>query len=360
MSIPHEERRPGVGTGTAQASIAGDALSLPRLGTMHRAALELLARGMNVIPVCSDGSKRPGITGWQRHRTTPRDLAGWFGGPRPRFTALGIATGQLSGGLEMLEIEGPYADRLAEVYAAAERAGCLELPRRLNGWAERSPSGGWHFLYRVSDLEVPGSTVLARTAEGHVIAETRGTGGQTVVAPSGGGAHPSGRPWERLTGGPGTVPTLSATERERVHALFRLLDNHSAGRAPLPASARRPLAPAPSGGAPRPGDDFNQRATWEAILTPAGWAVHSRAGEVTYWTRPGKHMEDGASATTGYAADADRLYVFSTAAPPFTPRTPYNKFTAYALLHHDGDHSSAARALRAQGYGAAARVQDGR
>ncbi|MET7784924.1 hypothetical protein ABZT28_56695, partial [Streptomyces sp. NPDC005388] len=78
------------------------------------------------------------------------------------YAALGVATGALSRGLELLEIEGPYAGRLAEVYAAAESGGHLELLRRLNGWAERSPSGGWHFLYRVVGVPVPGNTVLGR------------------------------------------------------------------------------------------------------------------------------------------------------------------------------------------------------
>lgn len=353
MNLHHKERRPGVGTGAARMSIAGDHSSVTGPGGLYAAALELHRAGLNVIPVRCDGSKAPALTRWQRHRTTAANVAAWFGGPRPSYTALGVVTGAPSGGLELLEIEGPHARRLAEVRAAAETGGHLPLLERLNGWAERSPSGGWHFLYRLESCPVPGNTRLAATAGGNVIAETRGTGGQVILAPTGGSAHPSGRSWERVTGGPATMPTLTATERGIVHQLFRtVLDERPtpAGPAPRP-SASAPARPALAGEL-RPGDDFNARADWgEDILIPASWALHSHRGRVRLWTRPGKAPGSGYSATTGHAEDADRLFVFSTSAPPFEPGRPYGKFAAYALLHHGGDHSAAAADLRARGYG---------
>lgn len=334
-------------------SIADDLASAPGAVSLYPAARELHRAGLNVIPVRCDGSKAPALKAWQRRRTTPADLAAWFAAPRPRYAALGVATGALSGGLELLEIEGPYAGRLAEVYAAAESGGHLELLRRLNGWAERSPSGGWHFLYRVVGVPVPGNTVLARSEGGGLIAETRGTGGQVVLAPTGGSAHPSGRPWVRMTGGPGTVPTLTERERAIIHGLFRsVLDarrprSHEMPRRPAPASVR----PRPAlAGQLRPGDDFNARADWADILTPAGWTLCFTHGRERRWAHPGKRSA-GHSATTGNASDADRLFVFSTAAAPFEPLRPYSKFAAYALLHHGGDHKAAATALRARGYG---------
>jgi putative DNA primase/helicase len=48
--------------------------------------------------------------------------------------------------------------------------------------------------------------------------------------------------------------------------------------------------------------------------------------------------------------DRDRLYVFSTSTE-FMAETPYTKFGAHALLNYGGNHSEAARQLRAQGYG---------
>lgn len=120
----------------------------------------------------------------------------------------------------------------------------------------------------------------------------------------------------------------------------------------------RPAAPASSPGpdvtGDRPGDHFNRQAAWRDILEPHGWKVHHATDKVTFWTRPGKEPGKGLSATTGHCrgeGTGERLYVFSSAAPPFEPNTSYSKFAAAAMLDHGGDFSAAGRALVKQGYG---------
>ena len=99
----------------------------------------------------------------------------------------------------------------------------------------------------------------------------------------------------------------------------------------------------------RPGDDYNDRTTWDELLIPAGWTFLGERRGTTYWRRPGK--VDGISATTGYGdGDYDCLYVFSTSTT-FEAETAYSKFGAYAHLHHGGDYTAAARQLAADGYG---------
>ena len=98
----------------------------------------------------------------------------------------------------------------------------------------------------------------------------------------------------------------------------------------------------------RPGDDFNARGDWRAVLEPHGWRLVAERGGEGYWCRPGKAR--GVSATTGYAGGAS-LYVFSSNAPPFAPGASYSKFAAYALLEHGGDFAGAAGALSGRGYG---------
>lgn len=97
-----------------------------------------------------------------------------------------------------------------------------------------------------------------------------------------------------------------------------------------------------------PLDDFNQRATWPQILTPAGWREHYRADDVTYWTRPGKTT--GISASTN-ALGTDRLHIFTTSASPLEGGESYSKAGAYAALHYGGDHHAAAKQLARQGFG---------
>ena len=128
-----------------------------------------------------------------------------------------------------------------------------------------------------------------------------------------------------------------------LHALARTFT-----RAPerkLAPSTPRKLAPEYDD---RPGSDYNARASWDNVLVPHGWTLLYSRGEITYWRRPGK--DDGQSATTNYAG-SDLLYVF-TSSTAFNPEHAYDKFGAFALLNHGGDISSAARELRAGGYGA--------
>jgi putative DNA primase/helicase len=76
-----------------------------------------------------------------------------------RHDGFGIFTGKVSGGLEMLELEGRVIDRLEELVERARVMGTGKLLDRVTnrGFVERSPSGGQHILYRVTGGDVPGS-----------------------------------------------------------------------------------------------------------------------------------------------------------------------------------------------------------
>lgn len=311
-------------------------------------AHELHATGISVVPVATDGSKRPAIA-WKQDtqaRATIDELNAWFSGD----AGVGMITGAVSGGVEMLELEGRAAHHLTHLTALAEASGLTELWQRINtGWLELSPSGGVHWFYRLSDAPVPGNTKLASGADKVTLAETRGEGGFVVLAPTGGAAHPTGKAWQRLAGGPTTMPTLTMSERDALHLLVRTIDEtpeqQPAPSGPISAlwSNYRPLE-----GDITPGDDYENRTDWAEILTPHGWTLVYQRGNLRYWCRPGK--KDGISATTGKADDRDRLYVF-TSSTEFQAETPYTKFGAYALLEHRSDHAAAAKQLAADGYG---------
>lgn len=120
-----------------------------------------------------------------------------------------------------------------------------------------------------------------------------------------------------------------------------------------PERVRATAAGAPSDAkGDRPGDEYNRRGDWPALLERHGWTVDHVAGEVTRWTRPGKTR--GVSATTGLCKSegaGDLLYVFSSNAGPFDADAAYSKFAALAYLEHGGDFEKAAAALKSQGYG---------
>ena len=111
----------------------------------------------------------------------------------------------------------------------------------------------------------------------------------------------------------------------------------------------------PYRGLPRPGDIFNQQADIRQLLGRHGWSLHhSDSDSVEYWTRPGKSISEGWSASLGYHQGDNgqpHLYVFSSGAAPLEPNRSYDAFALFALLDHAGDFSAAA-AVAGQLYGA--------
>jgi hypothetical protein len=92
----------------------------------------------------------------------------------------------------------------------------------------------------------------------------------------------------------------------------------------------------------RPGDIFNEIATWEQILTRAGWEKIGETAEGKgYWRRPGK--KEGISATTNY--DNTTMFYPFTTSTEFEARKGYSKFAVFAHLFHNADYSAAARSL---------------
>jgi hypothetical protein len=122
--------------------------------------------------------------------------------------------------------------------------------------------------------------------------------------------------------------------------------------APLPdwlVALLRPPAPRPT--PPRAayaGDSiaewFTDTHTWHDVLAPAGWLVVAGDGDSdgSRWVHPTATSNVSATVRNGC------LFVFSTRTPfePTTAGAPcgYTRFRAFAVLSHDGDLTTAARA----------------
>lgn len=318
---------------------------------LYHTALSCYQAGINVLPIRADGSKRPALQGWriyQQRRATPGEIHQWF---RRAEYGLAVVTGEISGGLEALDIDSreTYQTWLDHIRDDPVLRPLYE--RIVGGYLEATPDGGRHLLYRCEDVGRNQALARrARTAEQgyQTLIETRGNGGLLIIAPSGGTVHPSGKPYTLLSGGVMQIATITPPERSLLLCLARSFDE-----TPVKQPDERASYAVASGGQPcspqgtRPGDLFNQSARWEDILCPHGWKLARKVNGVGQWRRPGKHGP-GISATTNYA-DNDLLYVFSTATI-FEPERGYTKFTAYAVLEHAGDFSTAARVLAEAGY----------
>jgi putative DNA primase/helicase len=332
------------------------------MGLLQEAVAWYVA-GYMPLPTKVDGSKAPAVTTWTQFQKERPSLAEVIELFQIDSDGLGLLCGEISGGLEMLELEGRamaegYMPRLEQAFLDHDMG--MLLNRIANGYVERTPSGGIHFYYRVQGYSKRNTKLARRPATPDeltinpdeklkVLIETRAEGGFTVIAPSAGRTHSSGAAWTPLVtlhDPRSVIPVITEDERDAIHAICSTLDQVPVSEPPPPSRGNLSLA---TDNELRPGDDFNLRATWKEILEPHGWTCHKHYGGNLYgWRKPGK-THPGISATTG-RNDEDRLYVFSTSTD-FDAERPYSKFSAYALLEHSGDFGAAARALRAMGYG---------
>jgi hypothetical protein len=302
-------------------------------------AVQAQASGLSVVPPAQDGTKRP-ISAWRRYMSEAASLdqvLSWYDAAESP-TGLGLVTGSVSGGLELLEFEGRARPEVQLFMAGAAELGLSEVVDRIRfGYCEFTPAGGVHLLYR---CEKPVTTKLARDEAGEVLVETKGEGGYVIVAPSFGAVHPSGKPWCRHRGGFDTIATIATEEREELHRLCRSFDRY-------PKTARALGSQSTPGH--RPGDEWAADTSWSQILEPKGWQPLYTAGDGNqHWRRPGK--DRGTSATVSENGTGV-LYVFSSSAPPFEPDQCYTKFGALAVLEHGGDMVATARELGRRGFG---------
>ena len=310
-------------------------------------ALRFAAQGIVVVPVATDGSKRPGVGSWkqyQERQPTQDELLNWFN--NDQVQGLGVITGPISNNLLMIEWEGRAIEQKLHLAAkeAMKASGLEYLWETLtNGYSEMTPSGGIHFLVKIDGSPIEGNTKLASKAgeDGGCLIETRGAGGFSICAPSGGSAHPNGKSWTMIAGSIENIPTITEKELWELFTILKTFDEMPKSEITKQELTKREFNPA------LPGDDYNQRMTWEEILEPLGWKKVYTQAQVTYWRRP--HKSEGISASTNYG-DYDTFFVFSTSTT-FQSEKGYSKFATYAHLNHHDDFKAAAQALRFLGFG---------
>jgi AAA domain-containing protein/bifunctional DNA primase/polymerase-like protein len=310
-----------------------------------RAAVNLAVKeaydaGLCVVPPREDGSKAPAAW-WKEYQEKRPDLDVLREYYRGERHGLGTLGGPVSGELEVFEFE--TADVYRNFRVQADLAGLEALVDKIeSGYLERAPRGGYHWLWRTS--KAGANHKLAMGPGYETLIETRATGGYCILAPSYGPVHPTGNPYVRLAGAFDTIAFVDADDRA---ALFRVAVAFD--KVPK-KDDQRVWAPAGGSKGDRPGDDFEVRGDWAGeVLEAAGWAMVSNFSAQQYWRRPGK--DQGHSAVLHL--DTDLFVPFSSSTPFPVTEVGYGKFSAYAWLHHGGDFSAAAVALKRQGYGEA-------
>lgn len=349
--------------------------------SVQSAMIKFYAKGFNVLPVKSDKTKAPDVSDWKQYENEPQVRADIerFIAQKPR--GLGVVCGQGSENLEMLEFEGrAVAEGVYTKFTAAiSNYGLDKLWARVaGGYMEFSPSGGMHFLYRVSDREVPGNTVFARraetdtemTARGWTEAEkkrgaqtrraktwieTRGQGGYVVVAPTEKICHELDKPYVLACGGPESVVTVTWAEREKLADVAAELSTWEPQAADWGSDGEYR---AKNSGGPA-GLAYAAEYTWQDILHEEGWTeTRGRDGD-DGWLHPDATSKLSALSNDNTLTVFSSSTVFGTSNAPRNPFVSVSKFEAYAVFNHDGDFAAAEIALREAGWGDYSAVQRG-
>lgn len=261
----------------------------------------------------------------------------------PRAEALAIITGKSSGNLEIVDLDLKYdiTGNLFERYCQAIDVNAPFLRQKL--LMVKTRSGGYHFYYRCSEIE--GNQKLARrpsTAEElakdpddkvKVLFETRGNKGYVIAPPSEGYTT-----IQNIKG----IQSITLDERDIVLSLARsfneLYDE--------PIKAHKSSTYNPKEFGLSPFDDYNKRGGIVQLLEHHGWKVIQDNTKKTVFRRPGK--DEGTSGN--FNKDKRWFSVFSTSTV-FDTQKAYLPYAVYTILEHNGDFSSAAKKLLAEGFG---------
>lgn len=307
------------------ASLEGNADNLTSASlTPYEAALSYAALGLHVVPIIP-GEKFPPMLKWQDEATVDADTIRQWWTVNYKGYGVGIAPRQLpdSGWLVVIDVD----DNEAKNKHGSETLADLEATYRPlpATWTVHSGGGGRHLFFR-SPVELPSAT----NKPGPSI-DVRARGGQSVAPPT---IHPkTGRPyvWD-IELNPDTIPLADAPG----WLVEMLLPEPPKPRPPARHEASDPTLP---------GNRYNAATTWRELLEPDGWQFsHYFQTGVEGWTRPGKAVRDGISATIGYEGN-DLLHVFSGSVTFPPPGKSYSRWAYMTYRDYGGDFSASASAI---------------
>ena len=292
---------------------------------------KLVASGLSVLPI-TEGEKRPHQILGPKHDlltrlATQEEVDSWITGG---VKSWGVAGGAVSGNLVTLDFDEKHYPGLYELWYAK----LSDEQRKMVDTCHKNSTRnkGTHLHYRTQTSQP--TTKLARRVEFNqklnkeeivTTAETKAHNGYALIPPSAG--------YITMQGSLLDLPLVSDEIHEELVDLLRVF-NEVQDEPPTEYEWK----PTDVVTGNRPGDRFNQQASWSEILEPHGWVEESK----NYWRRPGKEKGQGISATTNHE-DRPIIYVFSSSASPFEQNRGYSKFHAFTLLNHGGDFKEAAR-----------------
>lgn len=306
---------------------------------------KMLADNLSLIPVRDkpqgDRPEKTPYQGWKKYQAeiiTTAEL--WAQMDNHSTNAVAIICGKVSGNLEIIDIDVKYKPGIDAVLLSDIKSLYPDLFERLR--IHKTPSGGYHILYRVTDGVVPGNEKLAgrygttdelairpKTKQYNFL-ETRGEGGYALAPPSMGyGIHQDNN-----------IPALTWAERCSLINLCRSYSEIA------PVQSFKPSVSDNNYYDENPFAHFNQSVAAESVLTDHGWKECGHSNLFIWFTRPDK--KKGISASFNRLK---RVYFIFTSTTEFDELKGYQPATALSILAHGGDKKKTFRHLVQAGYG---------
>jgi hypothetical protein len=245
-------------------------------------------------------------------------------------TAVAILGGKVSGNLEIIDVDvknWPGID--ADLFTAINNL----YPKLFESLRiHKTPSGGFHILYRISDHEPEGNLKLAyRTDAKEAAIETRGEGGY-IVAPPGVGYSVYKKK---------RIPVITWEERCSLITICRSFNQQVKVIEAKPKKSQKNDYYSEN-----PFEHFNGSNEGAAVLNQFGWQTLKESNKFVWFTRPGKN--------TGISASFNKeklIYYIFTSSTEFEPSKGYTPSSALAILKFNNDKSQLYKHLVNSGYG---------
>lgn len=305
----------------------------------------LLENGFSLIPVKDSGinAKRP-YANWKKFQNeiiTPADL--WTQmAEKFNTTAIAVICGRISGNLEIIDIDVKWKPGIdAKIFSDIQLL-YPDLWKRLR--IHRSPSGGFHILYRIIEQPPPPNKHLSsrlttpedagKTSSKQVcFVETRGEGGYALLPPSLGYSVFKAEP----------VPQITLAERNALISICTQRNEIIKFQQPP-----RPSRKDDNYYDENPFDHFNKSNAGQNVLLDLGWKQHNHeTNEFRWFTRPSS--QSGERHAT-FIKNTNSFWFWTTNTDLENQKT-YSPSAVITQFKFGGDYKQSYRYLVEKGFG---------
>lgn len=262
--------------------------------------------------------------------------------------AVALVCGKVSGNLELIDIDSKYYEGISIKLFKEIKSLRPDLYDKLR--VHKTPSGGYHILYRIADGEPEKNQKLAERAKTKdeiqedidkgikkpkkfvAFLETRGEGGFALMPPSLNYSVHIDKP----------IPLISWADRCELIQICRSFNEN----VPVTTTYKRTKTDNNTYDL-TPWEDFNQNGDIVGLLSEYGWKLHRhQTPERMYFTRPGKDKGISASLTKSN----HKFYPFTVSTELESEKT-YSPCDLLVIYRFNGDRSAAYKWMVDNGFG---------